>query len=1527
MFRNLMKRLRRPKQTKPKLYYEGAHEGSELPRSSLSDVLIALEPRYMFDAAGAATGVEVAADTVAQQQAEHAINQADHPADHVADHAVDSGHVEPIPAAVDSAENLAASLADLGSPPDKTEIVFVDRNVANYETLIQGINGNAELVFLDSNRDGVDQIAETLSGRENIDAIHIISHGDAGQLQLGNTVLNQESMQEDYADDLEVIKSALSDSADILIYGCNFAEGHVGSAAADTLADLTGADIAASDDVTGVAERGGDLVLESTVGHIETDLILTDEAVARWGGTLALAVSDGNAVTDTDMANEISGAGSGLNISNPSRTYVGEFGATNTSDNAALGTFTGLQDSNGQLLNSGIVISTGNITALPADGTAGNSANNNLAAASNDDDADLLNYAVANGIDFEQNDITAYRFDFTSDVRKLAVEYVFGTDETAFYANQNYNDLFGIFLTDKTTSVTSTVAAHNIANEFNTGGFNANIDTGNNVETNSNTGVLSSVIDLNNFSGNGPGSDYSIKFSIADQRDSGYDSAAFIGYFGSSLRIDADSDDSSGAGGKYDYNNSFGVGGSDVAVVDSDIAITNFDSSATINTATITITNAVAGDSLIDTGVGANFSVTGDGSSNLTLTWVGAGTATEADFQTALQQIHFDSTSSNTVDRSISIVLNDTETDSNTATTTINVIDLPTVDSQLTTPQPIVTGTYDSANANSLAVSIDGITYTLGVDPALTTVGDNWSLDLNVSGQTLANGIYDVSVTSGDGVATTTDASSNEITVDAIAPAAPTVSTLTTSDSTPVITGTYDSTDAGGGFQVTVDGTTYTLGADPELTAVGNNWSLDLSATTPLADGPYDVVAQATDTAGNPATDITASELIVDTTGPAVTVNTLTTSNTQPTISGTFDSADATATGLTVTIDGTTYTLGTDAALSTAGNNWSLDLSVSGQTLVLGTYNVTTTTTDALGNAGSDVTSNEVQITVVDVTPPAAPTVNAQTTADTTPIITGTFDEAEYIAGGTFTVTITGPGPTNQTYTLGTDPELTNTGGAWTLDLTSLGALANGTYDVSAELTDAAGNGPVADSTSNELVIDTTQNVDGIDDTNSVAEDAPATGTGNVLTNDTNSTGTVTGSALSEFIAANDATSNDLWEDQAGGGIDWDFGTGVLAKNTAPSTNYPGITESYSFPSNLGGGATATDYAEAITENSASFEFWVKVDPSATSGSYLIFETGDARGGMAVVYNATSGQMELHFDDDDNGQTYQVNASLGSIDPTADFIQIVAVVDDPGESLQLYVNGGNGNGVGVTSTFNEATFGDDIDDWSNNDGMGLGTAGGGGGGGNIVASASGASDFIGEMAIVRTYQSALSANSIESNYAAVADHLYVSGASGTTSGTMPEGSAGSPNQITITADNGGQVTISSDGTYTYDPNGITPGLFNYLKAGETATDTFTYTVTDIFGNTDTATVTITINGADDVPVMTPDTGSVTEDVGVSGGNLTATGTLAAGTGGDAGEDQFTAATGLTGTGGYGILNIDIPKKKGIKSKQKQIEVK
>ena len=77
----------------------------------------------------------------------------------------------------------------------------------------------------------------------------------------------------------------------------------------------------------------------------------------------------------------------------------------------------------------------------------------------------------------------------------------------------------------------------------------------------------------------------------------------------------------------------------------------------------------------------------------------------------------------------------------------------------------------------------------------------------------------------------------------------------------------------------------------------------------------------------------------------------------------------------------------------------------------------------------------------------------------------------------------------------------------------------------------------------------------------------------------------------------------------------------------------------------------------------------------------------------------------------------------------------------------------------------------------------------------------------------------------------------------------------------IALPSGALLTMNADGSYSYDTN----GAFNSLSLGQTATDSFTYTATDSAGATDTATLTITVNGANDAPVAADDAGSVAED--------------------------------------------------------------
>jgi Domain of unknown function (DUF4347) len=101
-------------------------------------------------------------------------------------------------------------------------IAFIDAAVPDCQTLIDGVTPETEVIKLESDRNGIEQITQVLAWRANIDSIHIVSHGAPGSLQLGNGCLSADNLS-DYSQQLQQWQNALSVGADILIYGCNVA--------------------------------------------------------------------------------------------------------------------------------------------------------------------------------------------------------------------------------------------------------------------------------------------------------------------------------------------------------------------------------------------------------------------------------------------------------------------------------------------------------------------------------------------------------------------------------------------------------------------------------------------------------------------------------------------------------------------------------------------------------------------------------------------------------------------------------------------------------------------------------------------------------------------------------------------------------------------------------------------------------------------------------------------------------------------------------------------------------------------------------------------------------------------------------------------------------------------------------------------------------------------------------------------------------------------------------------------------------
>ncbi|MBE9104744.1 DUF4347 domain-containing protein [Nostoc cf. edaphicum LEGE 07299] len=213
-------------------------------------------------------------------------------------------------------------------------IVFIDPKVIDYQSLVAGITLGSEVVILDANRDGLAQITEFLAKRESnsIQSIHIVSHGSVGSLQLGSINFNLSNL-DSYKNQLQKWASALTDKADILLYGCDVASGE-GTKFVQQISQITGADVAASTDKTGSAALGGDWDLEVKTGKIEASLAFKPKVIQAYQSILPASFTGTYSQTFNSLA--ISGAPAWVNDSTISgwystrTTYISGTGSNNT---------------------------------------------------------------------------------------------------------------------------------------------------------------------------------------------------------------------------------------------------------------------------------------------------------------------------------------------------------------------------------------------------------------------------------------------------------------------------------------------------------------------------------------------------------------------------------------------------------------------------------------------------------------------------------------------------------------------------------------------------------------------------------------------------------------------------------------------------------------------------------------------------------------------------------------------------------------------------------------------------------------------------------------------------------------------------------------------------------------------------------------------------------------------------------------------------------------------------------------------
>ncbi|MBD1850818.1 DUF4347 domain-containing protein [Leptolyngbya sp. FACHB-711] len=193
-------------------------------------------------------------------------------------------------------------------------LLIVDPSVHHYRSLTDHLTAEADVIVLEADRDGIEQITEALANRRSIQSIHLLSHGSPGTLYLGAAQLSMATLSQ-YTDQIRQWIRAFTDRAEVLLYGCEVAAGSIGQLFIQKLSHLTGASIAASTNRTGNAKLGGDWTLESTVGAILSPSIFSATAMANFQSVLAPVVFVNETFTRSEVApgatSWVSGVGQG----------------------------------------------------------------------------------------------------------------------------------------------------------------------------------------------------------------------------------------------------------------------------------------------------------------------------------------------------------------------------------------------------------------------------------------------------------------------------------------------------------------------------------------------------------------------------------------------------------------------------------------------------------------------------------------------------------------------------------------------------------------------------------------------------------------------------------------------------------------------------------------------------------------------------------------------------------------------------------------------------------------------------------------------------------------------------------------------------------------------------------------------------------------------------------------------------------------------------------------------------------------
>ncbi|NEO87791.1 MAG: DUF4347 domain-containing protein, partial [Spirulina sp. SIO3F2] len=199
-----------------------------------------------------------------------------------------AGRVIPSDPSLMQGKTRVIRFSETGENPEQA--VFIDRRADNPEALLYGAESGTVTQIIDRDENGIDVVTQQLREISNVvgelESVAIVAEGNAGNFWLGDQWIRSKNIA-DYQQQLQTWGDTLTKNADILLYSCFTALDATGEALINNLANLTGADVAASVDLTGSSLYGGDWELEAKTGTIEGRNPFTAETWTQWEGKLA----------------------------------------------------------------------------------------------------------------------------------------------------------------------------------------------------------------------------------------------------------------------------------------------------------------------------------------------------------------------------------------------------------------------------------------------------------------------------------------------------------------------------------------------------------------------------------------------------------------------------------------------------------------------------------------------------------------------------------------------------------------------------------------------------------------------------------------------------------------------------------------------------------------------------------------------------------------------------------------------------------------------------------------------------------------------------------------------------------------------------------------------------------------------------------------------------------------------------------------------------------------------------------------